>query len=97
MNMRNQTKTILSATTVRSQFGRIIKEAGKNNGRFIVQHRDGSTVVILGLRDFISTIAPEPEVLTLIGEASKRKGTAKFTMREIDTEIAADKHTIPKV
>lgn len=43
----------------------------------------------MGIQDFIKTIAPEPEVLTLIGEASKRKGTHKITMREIDAEIAA--------
>lgn len=43
----------------------------------------------MGIQDFIKTIAPEPEVLTLIGEASKRKGAHLITMREIDAEIAA--------
>jgi DNA-binding transcriptional regulator YiaG len=33
--------------------------------------------------------APEPEILRIIGEESKRKGTDKLTSREIDQEIKA--------
>ena len=32
---------------------------------------------------------PEPEVLRVIGEESKRKGTDKLTSRQIDQEIKA--------
>jgi hypothetical protein len=46
-------------------------------------------VASLGIRDYVKTVAPEPEVLRLIGEASVRNGTDRITVREIDEEIKA--------
>jgi hypothetical protein len=43
----------------------------------------------MGVKDFIDTFAPEPRVLKLIGEESKRKGKNKLTMRQIQAEIAS--------
>lgn len=75
--------------TARTQFGQIMRKANKDNTRFIVDRRGEPLVVIMGIQDFINTVAPEPEILTLIGESSRRKGTNKLTMRDIDAEIAA--------
>ena len=61
----------------------------KFSTRFIVGRRGEPIVVIMGIQDFINTIAPEPEVLTLIGEASERNGTNRLAIREIDAVIAA--------
>jgi hypothetical protein len=33
------------------------------------------------LRDYVRLAAPEPEVLTIIGEESRRKGTDKLSSR----------------
>jgi len=43
----------------------------------------------MGIEDFLENIAPEAEVLAGIRAASKKAGTDKITMREIDAEIAA--------
>jgi hypothetical protein len=43
--------------------------------------------VLLSIRDYVRLAAPEPEVLRIIGEESKRKGTDKITSREIDQKI----------
>ncbi len=80
---------VVSALTARTQFGQIMRKANKDSTRFIVDRRGEPIVVIMGIQDFVNTIAPEPEVLTLIGQASKRKGTNKLTMRKIDTEVRA--------
>jgi prevent-host-death family protein len=80
---------VVDALTARTQFGQILKRVSKNSQRFIVGRRGTPTAVIMGIQDFINTVAPEPEVLTLIGEAAKKKGTNKLTMREIDAEIKA--------
>jgi prevent-host-death family protein len=80
---------VVSALTARTQFGQILKLASKKSQRFIVDRRGEPLAVIMGIQDFIKTVAPEPEVLKAIGEASKRKGTDKLTMREIDAEIKA--------
>jgi hypothetical protein len=80
---------VVSALTARTQFGQIMRRATTNNERFVVDRRGEPAVIIMGIQDYINTIAPEPEILTLIGEASRRKGTDKLSMRDINTEIAA--------
>ena len=66
-----------------------MERAAESDERFVVGKRGEPTVVIMGVRDYVNTIAPEHEALTHIGEASKRRGTDKITQREIDEEIAA--------
>lgn len=86
---RTTTPTVVSALTARTQFGRIMRRAKEKRDRFVVGRRGEPQVVIMGVKDFIDTIAPEPEVLRLIGEEAKRKGKNKLTMRQIDAEIRA--------
>lgn len=78
---------IVSALVARTQFGQIMERAAENDERFVVDRRGEPTVVIMSVRDYINTVAPEHEVLTRIGEASRRRGTSKLTLREIDEEI----------
>lgn len=82
-------KTI-SALSARSQFGQIMSRAsGKQRERFVVGRRGQPTIVIMGIDDFLSTIAPEPEVLAAIRGDSVKNGTASLSMAAIDREIAA--------
>jgi hypothetical protein len=79
----------ITALTARTQFGQIMRRAsGKKPERFIVEKRGAPTVIILGIEDFLKTIAPEPAVLASIRADSKKNKTDKLTMREIDREIA---------
>ncbi len=80
---------VVSALTARTQFGQLMRRATKESARFIVGRRGEPQVVIMSIADYIKIAAPEPKILTLIGEASKRKGTNTLTMRQIDAEIAA--------
>ena len=41
------------------------------------------------LRDFLKTIAPEPEVLQAIRAEAKRNKASKLSSRQIDREITA--------
>jgi hypothetical protein len=41
----------------------------------------------MSIRDYVRLAAPEPEVLRLIGEESRRKGTDKISSRQIDQII----------
>ena len=81
------TKSI-TALYARTQFGSIMQKASQNSARYVVGKRGEPKVVIMGVADFIKTMAPEPAVLTMIGLASTKKGTSKLTMQEIDAEIA---------
>jgi len=80
---------VISALAARTQFGQIMRRARKRQERFVVDRRGEPQVVIMGIRDFLRTIAPEPEVLAAIRAAAKKKGTSSMTMREIDREITA--------
>src|ERR1700686_3946579 len=79
---------VVSALTARTQLGQIIKRATNNNERFVVDRRGEPTVIIMSVKDYIDTIAPAPKWLKDIQPASKRRGTNKLTMRQIDSVIA---------
>jgi prevent-host-death family protein len=80
---------IITALTARTQFGQILRRAGRQQERFIVDRRGNPEVVILGLKDFLKTLAPEPAVLRAIRAEAKRNKTSKLTNRQIDREITA--------
>lgn len=52
--------------------------------------------VLLSMREYVRLAAPEPEVLRIIGEESRRKGTDTLTSRQIDQVIKAARNRKPK-
>jgi prevent-host-death family protein len=80
---------IVSALTARTQLGQILRRATKNNERFVVDRRGQPSVVIMSIRDYVDAIAPPPQWLKDIQTASKRRGTHRLSMRQINAEIAA--------
>jgi len=80
---------VVSALAARTQFGQIMRRASQKQERFVVDKRGQPQVVIMGVRDFLKTIVPEPEVMAAIRSEAKRSGKATLTMRQIDQEIAA--------
>jgi hypothetical protein len=81
---------IVTAFEARTQLGQIMRRAsGEKQERFIVDRRGEPKVIIMGFKDFMRTIAPEPELLAAIRACSKRNKTDKLSMRAIDREISA--------
>jgi prevent-host-death family protein len=80
--------TIVSALTARTQFGQIMQRVKDKNERFVVGRRGEPQAVIMGIDDFIQTIAPPPSFLKAIWSESQRKGLNELTMRDIHAEIA---------
>jgi len=66
-----------------------MRRARADNQRFIVDRRGEPQVVIMGVKDFIKTIAPEKKVLAAIRAASRKNGTSKLRLRDINREIRA--------
>ena len=58
-----------------------LQRTGKNESIAV------SVLTALSIRDYVKLAAPGMEVLKLIGEESKRKGTDKLTSRQIDQVI----------
>ena len=84
---------VVSALTARTQFGQLMRRAKRNDERFVVDRRGEPQVVIMGINDFVKTIAPPPAILRAIWAGSKKRGTHKLTMRQIDAEIKATRKT----
>ena len=81
---------LISPAVVRDQLEEIIKRTRKGE-RFIVDQRGKpqAVVMIMGIADYIKTIAPPPDFLKELWAEAKRKGLHKLSMREINAEIAA--------
>lgn len=80
---------VVSALTARNQFGRLLDEVETERRSFVIEKRGAPKAILLGLDDYIRLAAPEPETLKIIGEASKRRGTDRLTMAQVDRIIHA--------
>ncbi len=78
---------IIPALTARTQFGQILKRAGQNKERFVVERRGEPGVVIMSVEEYLRLFAePVSEFETLRREA-KAKGLDRLTLRDINREI----------
>ena len=80
---------VVSALSIRTGFGKLLRRVENENRSLVIEKRGTPKAVLLSIRDYVRLAAPEPEVLRLIGEESKRKGTDKLTMRQIQREVRA--------
>jgi prevent-host-death family protein len=78
---------VISALAARTQLGQIMRRARTEQTRFVVDRRGEPQVVIMGIKDFLNTIAPEKKVLAAIRAEARKKGKNKLSQREIDREI----------
>jgi prevent-host-death family protein len=85
---KNSTDSIVvSALNARTGFGKLLRRVEDENRSLVIEKRGTPRAVLLSIRDYVRLAAPEPEVLRVIGDESKRKGTDKLTSRQIDQEI----------
>jgi prevent-host-death family protein len=80
---------VVSALTARSHFGELLRRVEDQRGSLVIEKRGTPRAVLLSIRDYVRLAAPEPQVLRIIGEESRRRGTDKLTSRQIDQIIAA--------
>jgi prevent-host-death family protein len=80
---------VVSALSARANFGKLLDRVADERGSLVIEKRGTPKAVLLSIRDYVKLAAPEPEVLRIIGEESKRNGTNKMTQRQIDEEIKA--------
>jgi len=83
---RNATM-VVSALRARANFGRLLRRVEDERQSLVIEKRGTPRAVLLSIRDYVRLAAPEPEVLRVIGEESKRKGTHKLTQQQIDRLI----------
>jgi prevent-host-death family protein len=85
----NTSVKVISALAARTQLGQIMRRARLEQTRFVVDRRGEPQIVIMGIKDFLTTIAPEKKILAAIRADARRKGKDKLSLREINREIRA--------
>ena len=78
-----------SALSARTGFGKLLRRVEDEHRSLVIEKRGSPKAVLLSIRDYVRLAAPEPDVLRLIGEESKRNGTDAMTSRQIDQAIKA--------
>jgi prevent-host-death family protein len=85
--LRKEPARVISALQARTHFAEILQKVERERRSFVVQKRGSPKAIILSVPDYIKLAAPEPEILRILGEESKRNGTDRLTSRQIDAEI----------
>ena len=80
---------VVSALRARTNFGKLLRRVENGGQSLVIEKRGAPKAVLLSIRDYVRLAAPEPEVLRVLGEESKRKGTDTLTSRQIDQVIKA--------
>ena len=84
---RNSGSIIVSALSVRSKFGSILRRLDTERRSLIIEKRGTPTAVLMDIRDYVKLSSPEPEVLKLIGDEAVRSGKNRISSRQIDQLI----------
>ncbi len=87
---------VVSALQARSNFGKLLRRVDHERRSLVIEKRGTPKAVLLSIRGYVRLAAPEPEVLRLIGEESRRKGTNTLNSRRIDQVVKAARAQKPK-
>ena len=87
---------VVSVLAARANFGKLLRRVEDERRSLVIEKRGTPRAVLLSIRDYVRLAAPEPDVLRVIGEDSKRKGTDTLTSRQIDQVIKATRAQKPK-
>jgi prevent-host-death family protein len=79
---------VVSALHARANFGKLLRRVAEERRSLVIEKRGTPKAVLLSIRDYVRLAAPEPEVLNVIGDESRRKGTDRLSSRQIDRVIA---------
>ena len=80
---------VVSALRVRTNFGRLLRQVEEERRSLVIEKRGTPRAVLLSIGHYVRLATPEPEVLKLIGDESKRNGTDRLSSRQVDQVIKA--------
>jgi prevent-host-death family protein len=80
---------VVSALRARTHFGRLLRQVEEERHSLVIEKRGTPRAVLVSIRDYVRLAAPEPEVLKIIGEESRAKGTDRLNSEQIDRIIRA--------
>ena len=82
---------VVSALRARTHFGKLLRRVEDERRSLVIEKRGTPRAVLLSIRDYVRLAAPEPDVLRIVGEESKAKGTDNLSSQQIDRIIRASR------
>lgn len=86
----------VSALLARTHFGQIIDRVFQNKERFLVTKNGQARAIILGIEDFFQIVKAPPQSVAELQEQARKSGASRFTLEEIEEQIAKVKPGKPK-
>lgn len=87
---------VVTALGARTNFGKLLRRVEDEGRSLVIEKRGTPRAILLSIRDYVRLAAPEPEVLRILGEESKAKGTSAISSRQIDRAVKAARARKPK-
>lgn len=85
MNDRN----VVTALDARTNFGKLLRRVEDEGRSLVIEKRGSPRAVLLSIRDYVRLAVPGPEVLLIIGQESKQKGTNRLGAKRINQIVKA--------
>jgi len=82
---------VVSALRARTHFGKLLRRVEEERRSLVIEKRGTPRAVLLSIRDYVRLAAPEPDVLRIVGEESKAKGTDNLSSQQIDRIVRASR------
>ena len=80
---------VVTALDARTNFGKLLRRVEDEGRSLVIEKRGSPRAVLLSIKDYVRLALPEQEVLRVIGMESKRRGTSKLAVKQIEQIIAA--------
>jgi prevent-host-death family protein len=80
---------VVTALDARSNFGKLLRRVEEEGRSLVIEKRGSPRAVLLSIRDYVRLAVPEPEVLRIIGQESKKKGTNRLGAKQIEQIVKA--------
>jgi prevent-host-death family protein len=80
---------VVTALDARTNFGRLLRRVEDEGRSLVIEKRGSPRAVLLSVRNYVRLALPEPEVLRVLGQESRQKGTSRLGARQIDRIIKA--------
>ncbi len=92
----NNGTVVVPALRAQANFGKLLRQIEDERCSLVIEKRGTPRAVLLSIRDYVRLASPEPQVLTVIGQESRRNGTDRLTPRQIDRSIKSARARKPK-
>lgn len=79
----------MTALYARANLGKLLRRVEDEGSPLVIEKRGSPRAVLLSIRDYVRLAVPEPEVLRILGQESKQKGTNRISPKQVDQVIRA--------